>query len=167
MNIHNAIKIMYSNLGYLPGYPYYLISDKEMFDAFLRDDGFFADEYSCPCDDLAVAYNDLVECIQSKIDDFLTNGVTIPDWVYSYMIKSTVTYSSKEADIAYISEMMNIDMEGIIAEFTPEVARWCYEVSTKWLKKQPSKYQDRVPTMFGEPHVIKSLRLDKANVMLD
>lgn len=167
MKIHNYIKIMYSNLGYLPGHPYYLISDAEMFDAFLREDGFFADEYPCPCEDLQDAYDALLNCIKEKITDFLENGTTIPDWVYSYMIMRPITYNSDEADIAYLAEMGNVDMQGVLAEFTPNVARTCYYISKKWLAKMPSKYRDRVPTMFGEPHVTKSLRLDQANVLIE
>ena len=34
--IHDIIKIKYSKLGYLPSYPYNLISDKEMFQAFIN-----------------------------------------------------------------------------------------------------------------------------------
>ena len=33
--IHDIIKIKYTRLGYLPNYPYHLISDEEMFDAFI------------------------------------------------------------------------------------------------------------------------------------
>ena len=33
--IHDIIKIKYINLGYLPNYPYHMISDREMFDAFI------------------------------------------------------------------------------------------------------------------------------------
>lgn len=167
MNIHNVIKMMYSNMGYLPGYPYHLISDNEMFDAFLREDGFFADEYPCPSEDLQEAYDALLECIKDKIQNYVDKGETLPNWVYSYMIKSAITYSSLEEDISYISDMGHIEHSGLLAEFTPEVANMCYRVSTKWLKKQPSKYADRVPTMFGEPHVVKSLRLDQANILLD
>ena len=57
MFIHDFIKIMYTDMGYLPNYPYYLISDEEMFDAFLRDDqGFFNDYYPCPADNLQTEY---------------------------------------------------------------------------------------------------------------
>ena len=33
--------------------------------------------------------------------------------------------------------------------------------------KQISKPDRRPPTIFGEPHVVKSLRLDQANVLLE
>ena len=36
--IHDAIKIKYIELGYLPDTPYHLISDAEMCDAFLHRD---------------------------------------------------------------------------------------------------------------------------------
>lgn len=167
MDIRNYIKMLYSNMGYLPGCPYHLISDKEMFDAFLRDDGFFANEYPCPSEELEEAYEALKECIEGKIKSFLEDDEELPKWIYSYMIMEPITFNSDEQDIAYISDMGNIESAGLLAEFTPAVAHMCYSVSTKWLKKQPSKYADRVPTMFGEAHVVKSLRLDQANILLD
>ena len=33
--LHDIIKIKYTRLGYLPNYPYHLISDEEMFNAFI------------------------------------------------------------------------------------------------------------------------------------
>lgn len=167
MFIHDIAKTLYVNMGYLPNIPYHLISDKEMFNAFLRDGGFFADYYPCPDDAFQEAYDKLLECIHSKIAAFIEKGEVIPDWVYSYMIMQTITYQSPEVDIAYICDMSNIDSPKLLAEFTPQVAATCYEVSKKWLQKFPSKHRDRPPTMFGEAHVIKSLRLMEANVLLD
>ena len=37
--IHDIIKIKYTRLGYLPNYPYHLISDEEMFNAFINFNG--------------------------------------------------------------------------------------------------------------------------------
>jgi len=154
-------------MGYLPDYPYYLISDEEMFDAFLREGGFFETYYPCPEDSLREAYDLLADCIKTKIQDYLTDGTALPNWVYSYMIMNPITYQSSEADIEYICEMANIDIPNGLPEFNAEVAEACYDISKKWIQKQPSRFQDRPPTMFGEAHVIKSLRLDQANVLLD
>ena len=45
--------------------------------------------------------------------------------------------------------------------FTRQVARRCYHISKDWLKKLPaSQKEHRSPTMFGELHVLKSLRLE-------
>lgn len=166
-HFHIIVKIAYAEMGFLPNYPYHLISDDEMFEAFLReDDGFFATYYPCPHPDLQDAYDTLLNCIKDHIHQFQKDTTKIPDWVYSYMIMNPVTFQSPEEDIDYICEMANIDKPNILAEFTPQVAATCYAISKKWLQKMPSAYR-RPPTMFGEPHVIKSLRLTQANVLLD
>ena len=56
--IHDTIKIKFIKAGYLPNYPYHMISDSEMCDAFLHNEaasgedtqlaGFFVDMYPCP-----------------------------------------------------------------------------------------------------------------------
>lgn len=166
-HIHNIIKIMYVNIGFLPNTPYHLISDDEMFDAFLREDGFFATYYYCPGEEFQEAYDKLLGCIKSCIHKYQEDGTTIPDWIYSYMIMRPITYDSAEEDIAYICDMANIETPQLLAVFTPEVAATCYEVSKKWLQKLPSKHNNRPPTMFGETHVTKSLRLTDANILLD
>ena len=167
MFIHDVIKIRYVNMGYLPGYPYDLISDKEMFDAFLREDGFFNDFYPCPASDLQSDYDALKEYIVNSINKYLEDGTTIPDWVYSYMIMRPITFDSDEPDIAYLCELANIESPKAESEFTDEVARMCLNVSKKWIQKLPAKNSDRPPTMFGETHVTKSLRLDQANILTD
>lgn len=165
-HIHDIIKITYVEMGFLPDHPFYLVSDSEMFDAFLKEDGFFATYYPCPDPKFQDAYDDLLNCITSYIKNFEKDGTTIPDWVYSYMIMRPVTYESDEQDIDYICELANIENPTAIAVFTVQVAETCYEVSKKWLQKMPSAVR-RPPTMFGETHVTKSLRLMQANVLLD
>lgn len=169
MYIHDIIKILYINLGYLPNYPYYLISDKEMFEAFLKEgDGVLADYYPCPDEMLQEQYDALMDCIKTKIQDFMDKKITeLPCWVYSYMLLQTTSVHSSEEDISYLYELSNIVSPTILATFEPQIADVCYEVSKRWLQKSPSGKLDRVPTMFGEPHVIKSMRLDQANVLLD
>jgi len=195
MFIHDCIKIQYSTMGYLPGYPYYLISDAEMFDAFMREDGFFNDWYPCPCsgdcpcesvcpgyaereeypDDpskwktplLQEAYNTLRQYISDTIDSYQANEIaSIPDWIYSYMIGSCITYQSDELDLYYLNDLLGADTAKGAPEFTTSSALACLAVSSAWLNKQPTKLNRRPPTMFGEPHVIKSLRLDQANILL-
>lgn len=168
MFIHNIIKIRYNLIGYLPGHPFHLISDKEMFDAFLNEDGVFNTYYPCPDPELRNAYDALRQYIVQRIDAFLSNNIEIPDWIYSYMLMEPVSYQSDEQDIAYLAEMANVSMAGLIAEFTPALAFACYDISKRWLQKQPAgKVENRPPTMFGETHVIKSLRLDQANILVD
>lgn len=167
MFIHDVIKIRYVNMGYLPGYPYDLISDAEMFDAFLKEGGFFDDFYPCPYDDLREDYDNLKAYIVDSITNYLKDGSVIPDWVYSYMIMRPITFESEEPDIAYLCDLANIDSPKAEAEFTEEVAQTCLRVSKKWIQKLPSRDAQRPPTMFGETHVTKSLRLDQANILTD
>ena len=154
-------------MGYLPGTPFYLISDAEMFEAFLKDEGVFADYYPCPDEKFQECYDALLKFITDSILDHLANGTELPKWIYSYMMLRPITYSSPEADIAYLCELANVKNSNIVAEFSPEVAAICYEVSKKWIQKNPARYDNRPPTMFGETHVTKSLRLDQANVLYE
>ena len=170
MFIHDTIKIMYVNIGYLPNYPYYLTSDAEMIDAFRKEDGFFNDYYPCPSEDLEEDYNTLKLAIWEKLDDYLKSGgvIKIPDWVYSYMLMRPITYESDELDIAYLYELTGVDPVVVpLTEFSPELARACLATSIEWMKKRPSQYRDRPPTMFGETHVTKCLRLKQANILIE
>lgn len=167
MFIHDIIKSQYSSMGYLPGYPYHLISDAEMFDAFLREDGFFNDYYPCPGERFEEAYTTLREYIAEKISEFMAGGDELPSWIYSYMLMRPITYASDEADIAYLYDLLGMDPPEALAEFSEQLAGACLEVSRRWLQKLPSKSKDRPPTMFGETHVTKSLRLDQANVLIE
>lgn len=167
MFVHDTIKIMYTRMGYLPNYPYYLISDTEMFNAFTAEGGFFDTFYPCPCEDLREAYNLLKEYIYSEIQKHINDETyELADWIYSYMHMSTITYQSDMLDIDYLNTMANVDCLDGVPQFTVDTAEACLDVSTKWIKKQPSR-SGRPPTVFGEPHVIKSLRLDEANVLVE
>lgn len=167
--MHNFIKMKYVELGYLQNHPYYLISDKEMIEAFTMDRGFFHDYYPCPHEDLQEAYDTLKEGIWSRLDAYIeSSGTTIiPDWVYSYMIMRPVTYASDEQDISYLYELTGVKPETIEIEFSANLAFACYATSVEWLKKKPSKYRDRPATMFGETHVTKCLRLKQANILIE
>ena len=152
MHIHNIIKIMYVNMGYLPDYPYHLISDAEMFDAFLKENGFFSTYYPCPGQKFEEAYDTLFNYIKDSIIDYQ---------------EGKITYASAEEDIDYLCEMCNITFSNALPVFNEEVANTCYEISKKWLQKLPANVNNRPPTMFGETHVTKSLRLLQSNVLLD
>lgn len=171
MHMHDVIKIRLSNMGYLPGYPYHLISDNEMIKAFIGSEGFFNDFYPCPSDDLEDAYELLKNTIEVKLSEYIiSNGdKPIPNWIYSYMLMRPITYQSDEAAIDYLSGMLNLNSTNALPEFDADMARACYQVSCKWLTKFASKALDeqRPPTMFGETHVTKSLRLDQANVFVE
>lgn len=83
---------------------------------------------------------------------------TIPDWVYSYMNCSVIGPNSSQDDIQYLLYMLNLT--NARNEFTDDVYESCYEISSKWVNKlPPGKKVSRPPSMFGELHVVKSLRI--------
>ena len=83
------------------------------------------------------------------------------------MIMCPVTFDSKEIDIEYLNDMANVEQESGVPQFTSETAKACYEISKKWLQKLPTKHAHRPPAVFGETHVIKSLRLDQSDILLE
>lgn len=164
--LHDVIKIEFINIGYLPNIPYHLVSDAEMFEAFLHERGFFNDYYPCPCPALQTAYDDLRSYIAGRIQLHLEDEtIAIPSWIYSYMLLRPITFESDEADISYLYDLLGLESNNGLCEFNEEVAEMCYQTSVDWLKRLPSHSYDRPPTMFGEPHVTKSLRLDQANAL--
>lgn len=184
MFIHDIIKREYVRQGYLPNYPYHLISDKEMFDAFLTfkmdtsnieheklivsSDCYFGNYYKCNVDSLSYEYKELVLAIQYHIDKYLDSlnsydVIYLPNWVYSYMVGSVICEKSNQLDRHDMLMMLNLD--NIEDEITDEVMISCLNVSKNWLKKfSADKLKHRPPTMFGEPHVLKSLRISQSNI---
>lgn len=183
---HNIIKIKFVREGYLPNYPYHMISDEEMCDAFLPYDydpddpysgyeacmaaefNYFRDTYPLPAPELEEEYKTLIseiawhlnELKQSNEDDYM-----LPDWVYSYMFDATFGPTSDIRDLHDMFVMLGTD--NLYDEFDLSCAKACYAESQHWLRKlQPSAKIHRPPTIFGEPHVIKSLRL-KASDLTD
>ena len=183
--IHDIIKIKYVNLGYIKkNYPYHLISDKEMFNAFI-DLGdtdfnntttmidpsvrFFDDYYPNPFADedfdykgtsLSAEYMKLKQYIKDAINaqmDQINQGqeVVLPNWIYTYMLGEVVYQQSEYLDIQdtlVLLKCFNIDNE-----FTKAACVSCYAISLAYVSMLSS---GRPATMFGEPHVIKSLRLE-------
>lgn len=165
--VHDIIKIQLVREGYLPNYPYHLISDEEMCDAFLNDSGTSYFDYYYPCvnNDLLDAYQELksqmyyhIHLLKSSISEYV-----LPDWVYSYMLRSVISVHSDKADIHDMLVLMGMDnMDDI---FTASVSARCYEISSSWVQKYSADTREhRPPSMFGELHVIKSLRIDNAKV---
>ena len=164
--ISNTIKIMYVNLGYLPNYPYHMISDKEMIDAFIKENGYFDAMYPCPGDSVKSEYKKLRDCIEAILADYLEDNIqTIPEWVLSYMLGNTITFNSDCEDIEYLHELLHSEPQVSDDLFDEELARACLAVSTEWIKKLPPSAVQRMPTMFGEPHVIKSARLAASDIL--
>ena len=183
--IHDIIKIKYVNLGYIKkNYPYHLISDEEMFNAFI-DLGnsdfndrttlidpavrFFDDHYPNPFAEedydyrgtsLSAEYTKLKTYIVDTINTYLTQTaqgyeVTIPNWIYSYMLGEVVYQQSEYLDIQdtlVLLKCFNVDNI-----FTREACVSCYAISLNYVSMLSS---GRPATVFGEPHVIKSLRLE-------
>ena len=164
--IHDAIKIQYTREGYLPNWPYHLISDSEMCDAFMfkKADGtlvgFFADNYPNVNDDLKDVYDTLVSEIEYHLNILKSSddSYVLPDWIYAYMLGNVISVNSSILDIHDLLVMLNAD--NLDDVFTPAAALACYEVSKSWVGKlSEQESAHRPPTCFGEPHVIKSLRL--------
>jgi hypothetical protein len=168
--IHDIIKIKYVERGYLPDFPYHLISDKEMFDAFILSSSgtFFESTYPCPID-FETQYTELITAIKYHITQYLEDQASvtsiskyeIPDWVYSYMLGIVVGPNSTESDRHDLFVLLGMD--NIEDEFTSEIYAAIYRISQRWTYKSSiTERVHRPPTMFGEPHVIKSLRLDNS-----
>lgn len=179
MNLrHDIIKMKYVEEGYLPNYPFHLISDAEMCDAFIKEDGtgFFYDFYPNIFDGkFDKEYQALTNALLYHMDQLKRSsktplvteyGVTfghktdytLPDWVYSYMLGAVVGPSSEIIDIHDMLVLMNRD--NIDDIFTVEAAQCCLDFSKRWIKKlKASDVAHRPATIFGEPHVIKGLRL--------
>ena len=163
---NNIIKIMYVTMGYLPNYPYHMISDKEMVEAFIGEDGYFDSMYYCPGESVREDYDKLKLSIEAVLMDYLQDNIdVIPDWIYSYMLGNTITYSSDVLEIEYLYELTGVKPATSYDTFDENLAQACLSVSKEWLKKQSSAARFRTPTMFGEPHVIKSLRLSAADIL--
>lgn len=172
--IHDLAKIRLSQLGYLPNYPYHLISDEELFDAFISSDPekttYFADYYPCLDENLRTAYDDLITAILYHINIYkntLQDKAPLPDWIYSYMLGATISVASDPLDIHDLIQPLGVD--NIEDVFTPEASSACYSVSRRWIESigrdivtlpDGTQIDVRPPTMFGEPHVVKYIRVN-------
>lgn len=189
MLVHDVIKIKYSRQGYLPNYPPHLISDEEMCRAFLDTEGsgdslsYFRDNYPCLFEDDEPVkdaegndmidpatgevitwnsrYDDLVNYIASELNSFMESkddDKRLPDWIYAYMAGSVVSVNSTQRDIHDLLVMLDID--NLDDEFLSNCCKLCYKVSEWWLKRVPEDINKfRPPALFGEPHVLKQLKL--------
>ena len=79
----------------------------------------------------------------------------IPDWVYSYMLGEVVYQSSEYLDIYDTLALLGCSNND--NEFTREACAACYKISSDYISTLAKG--SRAPTIFGEPHVIKSLRI--------
>lgn len=183
----DIVKIKMVKEGYLPNYPPHMISDDEMCDAFLPLDypftdtewnlfltdsklSMFRDYYVMPNlirrdnSTFEPAYRALVSGIAKELKAYresLDPDKALPNWVLSYMNHSTISNSSDYLDLDGLLTLLGIDM--IEPEFTVNAYEMCYRISTDWLRKTDNT--NRPATIFGEPHVIKYLRLQQSNIM--
>lgn len=172
--LHDYIKINLTSTGYLKNYPYHMISDEEMCDAFLSSGTcYFKDMYPLLDSSLSEPYEKLIttlsyymqECKNHKGDEY-----QFPDWVYSYMLGNVISVSSDPYDIYGLSKLFNISTEW--GEFSTLLSLNCYRESQKWISRNSEQLAEfrgnyislRPPTMFGEPHVLKSLRLKSVQI---
>ena len=152
--IHDNIKITYVEEGYLPNWPYHLISDEEMMNAFfsagregdklvLDSNCFFANKYPLLDDndtEMSSHYQDLLEALNYFKGVFLSSisssgeGCELPNWVYSYMLGTVISVDSDVLDIHDL--LVALGKDNIDDIFTKCASSACYEVSSKWVSKQ-------------------------------
>lgn len=161
-SLHDTIKIDLIRQGYLPNYPYHMISDIEMCKAFLDVDnhtGAFYDYYPLLDEQYEPEYTQIVTAINDQLmqcQDMFNDEVIFDDWVYSYMLNSVISVKSDGYDIQYLADMLNVTVD--FGVFSKNLYGPILEISKEWMDKLPNPSQ-RPPTIFGEPHVIKYLRL--------
>ena len=159
--IHDVAKILYSREGYLPDYPYHMVSDKEMFDAFVNDsNNYFADNYPCPGEEFQEIYDNIVEQIRYHIDKYLEDDTyEFPVWIYSYMIGGTIGINSDERDRHDYIELLGLTPPPTNI-FDDEVYRETYSISQDVVSKlSEDVIKHRPITIFGEPDVVKQLKI--------
>ena len=159
--VNDIIKIKFIESGYLPDYPYHLISDNEMLDAFISpsensndyNQGYMFDMYPIDdswSDELKSAYNNLIKSFKSEIDNYKSDNSnnTISDRLYSYMLGSVIGPNSDKRDIHDLLVLLGYD--NIDDIFTQKAAERCLSISSDMYTNSPS--------MFGELYVIQVLR---------
>ena len=186
MFTHDVIKQKYSTEGYLPNYPPHLISDEEMFQAFMplqyftldededdvvfglsewdsfcNDDqpSYFKDNYPQIGPSLLSPYKELVSNMCYHMMNYIKdNTYVVPSWVYSYMLGAVIGPASDKTDIHDL--LVELLCDNIDDDYGEIQGSKClqtaieYENSAKVIKEQ-----HRPPTIFGEPYIIKYLRL--------
>lgn len=169
MLLHDIIKIKYSNEGYLPNYPPHLISDEEMIDAFLNNDiSYFHTNYKLLNPDLQCAYDNIIKAFEYHFNNYLNNNDPIPDWVYTYMLGDVITQFSNVKDRHLL--LIGLNEDNIDDEITASAQSKCLQMSQIYVNKLPKHEKEielengevfytRPPTIFGEPHIVKMIRL--------
>lgn len=116
-------------------------------------------------------YKELVLQILYHINIFKESNLDVnvlPNWIYSYMLGEVIGPKSPTIDIHDFLVLMDVD--NLYDEYNPKVAEICYNFSKDWLLRSISDdevLKHRPPTVFGEPHVIKYLRVLDSDMILD
>lgn len=177
---YDRIKIKFALDGYLPDLPSHLISDIEMMNAFLiNDSGYFYQMYPLSADNLKEQYQTLITAIRyhmSVAKNAIKKAIepyVLPDWIQAYMLDSVLSVHSRQTQMHHFLVALNVDnLEDI---YDGNAQRACFRASQKWLQRTHKKelvsfegaqIDTRPPTMFGEPHVIKALRLEEVDPVL-
>ncbi len=142
----------------------------DWFHAYLsdtEDSMFFKDNYPLIDDEIYDQYKALVNRIFYEIQEFkknLNDDRELPAWIYSYMLGVCIGPSSDKLDIHDMISAIGTD--NIEDEYNVYCAEKCLEISANWLKKIIVSDGEikRPPTMFGEPHVLKAIRLDQESL---
>ena len=118
--------------------------------------------------------------LRLRIEYYLKDATKypIPDWMYTYMLGEVIGVKSDIQDIHDFITPLGVD--NIDDVYTGDCAYACDKESQNWLKRTgqllttirqssvpgyeftPAEQFLRYPTPYGEPHVIKSLRLKQA-----
>lgn len=125
----------------------------------------FIDEVYLPDEQMISAIMNLLDEIVRQVELLIAHNRSnsdeeyeLPDWVYTYMLGQVIGPSSETLDIHDLLVLLNTDNTD--DTFTGISSYTCYQVSKMWVNKLPND-EKRPPTVFGEPHVIKSLRLQQ------
>ena len=179
MFVYDLIKIMYSERGFLPNFPYHLISDREMFNAFLYTEyNFFDFSYPNLLSETVLGdtpYNNLKKAIGYHVDKAIETADTDtpyipPDWIISYMLGTPISVRSTQYDVSYLQRLFGLPYNNDV--FDTLTSYNCYYESLRWLQKNTQKeYAEykgetidiRPPAVFGEPHVVKSGRIQESS----
>lgn len=121
----------------------------------------FKDKYPLLVPELEPQYRQLVEDIVYHLTAFkqsLDDKKKLPDWIYCYMLGDVLSVHSNIYDLHDMLIALGVDNVDDI--FTPAAQAACYNVSELWLARYSNTtLEHRHATLFGEPHVLKSLRL--------
>lgn len=186
--IHDIIKIKYTDLGYLPDYPYHLLSDSEMCDAFLpkaipddvelKDFNEFVDDISCYFYDNY--YIHLTEDENAEDNDMLrifgyykTLTQNLKYWLDKCKANLNDSYTMPNWVYQYMNGtvlgedrnvndmhqfLVDIDDDNLDDEYNESIYQQCYNLSYKCLSRIKD-LDHRSPSIFVDPTILRYVRL--------